>query len=261
MQPHNDKSRFITALRRFSTEGGAELYDVEYKRFGYHEYRGERLLASALAQYLDEPQIPSDALEVNGYHDLPGHLADAFVAFRTEAKWEALREDYIRLTEGKEIFDLVNVHVGGLHRLLMVHQLARLMSVLTGETWLRSNLEAYFNAQQVCIDQAWRRFVRVGYRQLMPHIKSAQHRGNRGKFGKTVCMTYEMAGRVMFTFKRGADQDDVQITYIADASDMWGCRSGANATRTPFQTCVDMINEVSDHWNLNVMRPDDKIGM
>src|ERR1700751_95988 len=225
MSKISDKAVFISALRRFAEDGGDELWDPVYSRKGYRAHRGEQALALGIAKYLDEPDVPGDTIGINWYHDLHSHLVD--------------------------------VHVGGLHRLLVVNQLAYLATVLSGEEWLQSKLEAYFNAQQACIDQAWEGFVRVGYRQLMPRIKKEGHRGNKGTFGATTLMTYAIAGRVMFTFQR----DKSSVTYVADDSDMHGERSGPNGTATPYVECVSMINEVSDNWDMTKMTPDDKIGI
>jgi len=258
--------KFITALRSFAEVGGDELLDPIYNRKGYQAHRGEQMLALGIAKYLDDLSVSGDTLGIGWYRDLHSHLVEAFVDFRTSEKWAALRKAYKIKTEGDEIPDLVEVHVGGLHRLLLVDQLARLCAVLSGELWIQPKLEAYFHAQQLCIDQAWKRFVRVGYRQLMPRIKKESHRGNKGKFGSTTLMTYCMAGRCMFTFLRGGsyqvhEAEGSTMTYVADDSDMWGVRSGPNTTATPYTECVAMINEVSDNWDLEKMRPDDKIGM
>jgi len=260
MKKTSAKDTFVAALRRFAEVGGDELWDPIYERKGYRTCRGEQTLAHGIAKYLDDLSIPGDTLGINWYHDLHSHLVDAFVEFRTHEKWEALRKAYKIKTEGSEIPDLVEVHIGGLHRLHVIHQIAYLVTVLSGEVWLRPKLEGYFNAQQHCIDQAWERFVRVGYRQLMPRIKKESHRGNRGQFGETTLLTYAMAGRVMFTFLRGKDGGPM-MTYVADDSDMHGERSGSNATTTPYAECVAMIDEVSDNWDVAKMTQDNQIEM
>lgn len=253
------KKDFITALRSFAKNGGNDLYDPVYERTGYRPYRGEQTLAEAIANYLDRPEIPGDSLGINWYHDLKEHLVDAFVEFRTDDKWAKLREDYERETQ-VQVPDLVNVHIGGLYRLMIVNQIAHLCTVLSGQKWIWRKLEAHFHAQQACIDQAWERFVRIGYRELMPRIKEERHSSNRGEFGKTTLMTFCTSGRCMFTFMRGEDGGP-SMTYVADDSDMWGVRSGPNATDTPYAECVAMINEVSDNWDIEKMKRDDKIGM
>lgn len=262
IQPGNDKQNFIRMLHRFADTGGKGIFDPIYKRPDFEpEYRGDRLLAGALAKYFFDEAIPGDTIGINWYHDLCSHLVDAFEEFRTHDKWQELRTAY-RINTDNEIPDLVNIHINGSHRSLAARQVARLVTALAGkeEVWLQPKLEAYFEAQQTCIDQAWERFVRVGYRQLMPRIKAESHRGNKGDFGKTTLMTYAMAGRVMFTFLRGKDGGPT-ITYVADDSDMYGVRSGNNFTSTPFMTCVEMIHEVSDGWNMKKMKADTKIGM
>lgn len=257
-----NKQNFIFNLRRFAEVGGDQIFDVVYDRMGYRENRGERLLAAALAKYLDRPEIPSDTSGINWHKDLGMHLVDAFVEFRVGQKWQQLRLDYLAAS-GDEVPDLVNVHVGGLTRMLTASKMAYLCAVMAGEPWVRDDLDGLFEAQQRTIDQAWRRFVRVGYRELMPRIKSEDHRGNKGIFGMTELLTYEMAGRVMFTFQCKGDLSGLgsgSVTYVADASDMYGGRSGSNATSTPFMTCIEMINEVCDLWSLDKMARADEVG-
>jgi hypothetical protein len=266
--PNKHQNDFIAALRRFSDNGGDDLYDPVHQRMGYEAYRGERQLAGALAKYLEDSKDYDDSAEGIGpmvfemedtwYNDLPKYLVDAFVQFRTGKSWELLRKAYLRET-GEEIPDLVDVHVGGLYRLLTTRQVAYLCAVLSGQAQLRSKLEAIFDAQQTCINQAWNRFVRVGYRELMPRIEGERHRGNKGEFGATTLMTYVMAGRCMFTFSRG--NGSATITYVADASDMRGLRSGPNVTKTPYAECVAMIDEVANNWRLNKMKEDENIGL
>src|SRR5271167_2353532 len=118
------KATFITALRRFAEVGGDDLWDPVYDRKGYCPHRGEQTLALGIAKYLDDPTIPGDTLGINWYCDLHSHLVDAFVEFRAHEKWAALRKAYEIKTEGNEIPDLVEVHIGGLHRLLTVNQIA-----------------------------------------------------------------------------------------------------------------------------------------
>jgi hypothetical protein len=207
---------------------------------------------------MENSGMEDSGMEVGWYNDLPKYLVDAFVQFRTGESWKSLREAYLHET-GEEIPDLVDVHVGGLYRLLMTRQVAYLCAVLSGQVWLQSKLEALFDAQQACINRAWYRFVHNGYRELMLRIKGERHRGNKGEFGATTLMTYVLAGRCMFTFSRG--DGSATVTYVADDSDMQGFRSGPNATKTPYMECVAMINEVSDNWQLDKMKKEEHIGL
>lgn len=263
MKEKNEKNKFIAALRRFAETGGKGFHDAVYNRPDFEpEHRGDRMLMLALAKHLDDPKIPGDQLGVSWFYYLPKMLVEAFEEFRLASKWSALREAYSLKMEGRgEVPDLVNVHVDGHHRHLAVTQVARVIAAVSGEAWLYEKLHAIFHAQQNCIDQAWERFVRVAYRELMPRIKVEAHRSNRGDFGKTTLLTYAMAGRVMFTFRRGNDEDDVQVTYVGDDSDMYGIRSGANIPSTPFMACIEMIHEVSDNWDLKKMKKDAEAGI
>lgn len=249
------KASFIAALRNFAKTSGRDTPDG-YGRTGFRPSRGTVPLVLGIAEYLDGPEIPGEESGLNWIADLPKHLDDAFTAFRTEARWSNLRAAYKDDT-GHDVPDIVNVHVDGLHRLLVVHEIVRLMPILAESPWLSERLAVHLGAQQACIDQAWRAFVRVGYRDLLPRIKSEDHRGNRGEFGSTTLLTYAMAGRVMFTFSRG----DESVTYVADDSDMYGCRAGMNVPSTDYATCVSMIGEVTAKWRTAAMVRSDSIGM
>jgi hypothetical protein len=135
----------------------------------------------------------------------------------------------------------------------VAHSLCRLIPLLTGQEWLREALESALGAQMQVIDHAWRRFVRVAYRKLMPRING---RGNSGLFGSTTLLTFDCAGRVMFTFRRGSGD----MTFVADASDPCGWRSGANSPGAPYAECVSMIEDVIEHWDIDGMRPNDTVG-
>lgn len=254
------KAKFIEALRAFRRDGGEKMWDPIYERVGFCENRGDRVLADAMALWFAD-NAPGDELGINWFAHLHKYLVEAFDEFRTHERWQTARDAYAYACGGEEIPDLVNVHVGGLHRLLATHHLAYFCAAVSGEKWLREHLEAFFDAQQTCIDQAWWDFTRVAYRQIMPRIKVESHRGNKGKFGKTELLTWAGMGRVMFTFRRGKDEDDVQVTYVADDGDEHGRRAGPNNSRTPYEVCVEMIREVATGWSLDKMKRDGKIGM
>jgi len=254
------KKDFIAALRHFTLTRGTQTSDG-YGRVGYRPTRGELLLTDALADYLADPHVPNEVMGINWFNDLGYYLVEAFSAFRTEPCWVTLRAAYQAET-GYEIPDLINLHEGGLHRWLVVHELVRLMPILSmqGE-WLGTRLECLFGAQMQVIDHAWQRFVRVAYRKLIPRIKMEQHRGNKGEFGTTptTLMTYAVAGRVMFTFMR--NNNAASITYVADDSDMYGFRAGPNVPNTPYAECVAMIDDVVDYWDVDKLVKSDTVGI
>ena len=66
---------------------------------------------------------------------------EAYAELASHPKWSSEREAYWSET-GQYIPDLVDVHAGGIHRTLVVDRLCRLIPLLTGEAWLRGELEA-----------------------------------------------------------------------------------------------------------------------
>ena len=184
--------------------------------------------------------------------DIPLYLVEAYSDFRTDPKWKACRAAY-RVQTGNDIPDLLDVQAGGVHRTLVAHSVCRLMPLLADATWwLGSRLEATLGAQMAVIDHAWRRFVKLTYRKLLPRIKTETHSVRSGTFGETMLRISEGLGRVQFDFHRPSGS----ITYVADASDMWGNRSGANFPGAPYHECVAMIEDVIANWDADKLQPD-----
>lgn len=249
------KTDFINRLRWFAANDGAELPD-EYGHPDYSPSRGEAMLAGLLARWLDESGVPDGDGLGNFSRNIPELVVEAYADFATDPKWSGARAAYREATD-RDIPDLVDAHVGGLNRTLVAHSVCRLMPLLTGDKWLHGMLESTFGAQMQVIDHAWRRFVRVAYRKLLPRIRGETHRGNVGVFGSTTLLTFDCAGRVMFTFQRASGT----MTFVADASDMYGWRSGANAPNAPYAECISMIEEVIAHWDIDKLQRGEKVGI
>lgn len=249
------KYDFINRLRWFAANEGHGLPD-EYGHPDYAASRGEAALSGMFARWLDDPSIPGEQLGLNWICDLGRYLVEAYAEFSTDPRWSDAREAYQRET-GYPIPDLIDVHAGGLHRALVAHSVCRLMPLLAEAPWLRGMLESTLGAQMEVIDHAWRRFVRIAYRKLMPRINAERHRGNAGVFGSTTLMTWAIAGRVMFTFERPSGQ----MTYVADESDMYGLRSGANVPGAPYAECVAMIEDVIAHWDPDKLQRSFTVGI
>lgn len=247
------KHEFIARLREFAVNDGATIPD-EYGHPNYAPALGETILAAMFASWLEESVIPNDDTHTVWERDLPIYAVEAYADFRTSSRWQASRDRYFDET-GYEIPDLVDAFSGGLHRVLVAYHVCRLMPLLARAPWLRPMLETTLNAQSAVIDHAWRRFVRVAYRNVMPRIKTERHRANSGMFGTTKLMTFDCAGRVLFTFQRG----DAQMTYVADANDMYGNRSGPNSPGGPYAECVSMIEDVVAHWDIDKLLPSETV--
>lgn len=274
----NNKTDFVRAVRRFVATEGKDTPDG-CGRIGYRPQRGELTLMAGIADCFEQNTsiIEGDAHD-NWLHYLPEWLDETFEEIRTSKKHMSLRERFLWETEragrGESFPSLVDFHIGGLGRLLTVKQLTRLIPILAYPeaakterfTWLNEHLESYVFAQDRAVEQAWHRFVRGPYRKLLPRIKDESHRGNKGTFGKTTLMSYAIAGRVMFTFERpdprgGRRDPRDQVSFVADDGDMFGHRSGGNSTTTPFTTCIEMIHDVVDHWDIDKFAEDGKVGL
>ena len=246
------KEQFIGALQHFAECCGKGIED-EYGHEDYWPARGECLMAEAFANYLiDHNEIINDE-HSNWFAHLNCYLVDAYVEFRTHHKYEKLRKQYASEME-REIPDLL---VGGMYQSLTVNSLCRLMPILSGQTWLKSDLESYFGAQGNVIDHAWRAFVRKAYVPLMARIKKESHRGNLGKFGNTELMSWAGMGRVMFTFDDGNDS----VSFVADDSDPIGHRSGGNFPSCSYLKAVALINDVTEHWDESKFIENNKVNI
>lgn len=250
-----NKQEFIIRLQEFAANEGVGLPD-EYGHPDYAPGRGEAMLASMFANWLSASACPDEESGLVWARDIPQLVVESYADFAYSPEWSAPRRAYRKRTD-HDIPDLVDVYAGGLHRSLVAHSVCRLMPLLAEAPWLRSMLESTLGAQMEVIDHAWRRFVKVAYRKLMPRIKAESHRGNSGQFGSTALLTYAMAGRVMFTFERASGS----ITYVADDGDVWGSRSGPNSPCAPYAECVAMIEEVIANWDQDKLQSSETVGL
>lgn len=249
------KSAIADDLRRFVTTDGRDTPDG-YGRIGLRPSRGMPALLEACAHYIEACDAPEDKYDHAAVlRRLPEILTEAFRNFRIRPQWRALRDAY-RAEVGYDIPDLVDCHVGGLHRMLVVRDVARVVALVLGEDWLRESLEAHFDAQMRVIDQAWDRFRHLAYRPLMTRIKAESHRGNAGRFGTTDLLTFACAGRVMLTFAR---DNGATMTYVADDGDSVGYRAGPNAPEPPYNVCVSLIEDVTNHWDIEKLKRSDSV--
>lgn len=277
-----DKQAFIAALDHFCDTEGRDTPDG-YGRIGMRTSHGETTLMRGLARYLENPAIPAGDRYTNWFTDLPAHLVDAFVAFRSlgNANFAELRTQYLKET-GHDIPDLLDLRAGRYDRAMVVYDLIRLMPVLAAKVtghqysprltdsmpWLRQALDGYLNAQANVITHAWRSFIRTCYRPMAKAFKAQLNRGNKGVFGTTTLMSYVLAGRFMFTFQRGDDSDH-QVSFVGDDSDLYGFRSGLNFPSVSYAEAVAMIEEVVAHWDPVPhgngiparFHPDDQVGL
>lgn len=264
----HERQRFLALLEEFVVHSGRRTPDG-YGRSSRNPLRGETTLVNGVVAYLQRPEVPTSCIGARWVYHLDHYLVDAFEAMRTEAGYAGLRDMYRQETGGEDVPDLLELHlgVGQLHRTMVVYSLVSLCATLSGLCngdgertpceWLRAKLEATFNAQAHVVDGAWLGFVRKAYREFAPRIKAESHRTNVGVFGATTLRTFACAGRVLYNFSRDDGSEYLnELCYIADESDMHGRRAGPNTTRTRYNKCVEMIEEVTSLWSLDAMKPE-----
>lgn len=242
----NEWTAFLMRVRQLA-EDPEHMWDPIYERTGLAIGNSQRLLLAALADYLG-----STYKVVRGcgfHHYLHKHVADALAAFRAAPEYEKLRREYTLIT-GDEIPDFVEHHLGGLHRLLVVRDIAYHLAVASGRDlckYVRADLDAYSDAQRYVVDQAWRAFCRVAYKDVFEASAASKHRTLRFEPvpGGLTLTTFSMAGRLSFDFTR----DEESCSYVADEGDPSGQRSGPNTTATRYDVCVAMIEEVTRLWD------------
>ena len=262
-----ERQRFLELLEEFILHAGERTPDG-YGRKGRLLLRGETTLMNGVAAYLQRPEVPTSCIGARWVYHLDHYLVDAFEAMRTEPGYAGLRDMYRRETGGEDVPDLLELHlgVGQFHRTMVVSSLISLCATISGLCngdgertpceWLRAKLEATFNAQAHVVDGAWLGFVRKAYRELAPRIDAERHRTNVGVFGATTLRTFACAGRVLYNFSRDGSKYLNELCYVADESDMHGRRAGPNTTRTRYNKCVEMIEEVTALWSLDAMKPE-----
>lgn len=251
------RDRFCDVLRDFSR--GVPVPDGYERSASYRPARGEQRLMGGLSDLL--------RCTIEGDHDnwlayLPKRVAAMVEKLRTDAAHDRFRAAYAD-DAGHAIPSLINVHEGGLHRVLVNHSVVRLLPIIaaqasgTGESmpWLGASLDSYFHAQDRAVEQAWHGFADRHYVPLMVRIKAEHHRGNKGTFGETELLTWAGMGRVMFQFQRG----DESVAAVADDGDPVGYRSGLNAIAIPYERAVAMIRDVDDNFEGAKLRKSDGV--
>lgn len=246
------KEEFLTRFAEALRTDGASINDSVGRR-GYSFLKLEKELLNEILGWLRPCSLADPHSYWLAYLDQ--FLAEANEAFQHSDKYKDFREWWSK-NDQYPLPDLFNCHVGGLPRTLYTHAIAHFMGSVAEGPWLTSRLLEDFNAQQQCIDQAWRTFVRKAYRPYMARVREESHRGNKGVFGNTELLTWAGIGRVMFTFKRGQEFKPgyEQVSFVADDGDPYGYRSGANHSSSPYRTCIDMIEEVTKFWDIDKMQ-------
>jgi hypothetical protein len=233
------KNQFVALLRHFVYKRGVGIPD-EYGHSDTIVTRGTLPVIQAFADWYDKNPNTSEL-----FGHLKYHLEDAYNEFRTLPEYASLRKAYSNETGGRTIVSLTDSR-GGSQRASQVHDVLRVLSIVTGFNWLREDLSSYFNAQFSTIEQAWRGFVRKTHPDLIRRVNASDLREHEGTFGTVTVSTYVIAGRVGVSFERG----NHSVAAVCDAGDESGIRSGLDHCQCFFTEAVSIIREATESWDL-----------
>lgn len=98
---------------------------------------------------------------------------------------------------------------------------------------------------------------------MYDRIAAATKRGIGGVFGKTKLLTYDITGRVMFTFSRESEPGNAKnITFIMESGDNnLGLGTGIQSCDSDPITAMAMIEDVTTHYDPELFVEDDNINL
>lgn len=229
------------------------------------------LLLAHMKQGLEEGRISDH--EFSGiWHHLPTYVREVFDRLRSGQDRDStyFREMYVRSTLRENIPDLVEIAFGGPERAVTIVSLAHLLERITGQKWLKDEIESYFMAQDTVLAQVFDEFCFRVYRNgLTDRIDESKKAGMSGQFGTVSLRTFVTAGRIMFTFARkveGQDHED-SVSFVGEDGEREGVRAGQQSVYCDLGTACGLIREVMDHWpndvddQRKIFKDDDEVSL
>lgn len=231
----------------------------DYSYSGNSNRKGEKTFVSFLIGYLGGLCIPGDEKYV--FYDIVPHipqiLTDAHHEFRTSTEhWVSqLREQYVQEI-GRNVANLTDVGVDNdLYRFSEVLMISSLAKKVLGKEdqgdYVEQDVLAHSNAQANLLQQVFDNFLRKVYRKgMFEMINSSKICGIGGVFGQTELRTFVTAGRIMFTFARGVEgsEEEISISFVAEDGDPNGYSAGLQSIHAGLVDSFTMINDVTDNW-------------
>lgn len=228
-------AEMIEALEEFSKRSDVPVVDM--------------CIANYLACYfkqLDNPQEEKypDIYNVKPY--LPVLLLNALETFdSSDEEWVVEFRNFFQKQSRSDASPKSGIFLEdcSISGTLLRHNFTRVMREAMPEYNLEySLLEGAYLAAQVYFHH----FIREVYigQGMHERIMSADKKGIGGVFGKTDLLTYDVAGRLLFTFAR----DDQRITFIKESEDPLALGAGIQSCNTDLATALTMITDVIEHY-------------
>ena len=184
-------------------------------------------------------------------HYLPQIVADAYELLRTsEREWVVKHRRNYEKAVVRTVPNLLEIGVADdLQRALETQTLGYLFAELIGEEWIKNSFETYLDAQFYVLRGVFDKFLRKVYREgLYDLIQNTVNAGMSGRFGKTDLRTFVTGGRIMLTFARGQDKDEINVSFVAEDNDSNAYSAGTQSIHAMLPECLAMIEEVIQLW-------------
>lgn len=240
-----NKSEFITALQ-------------SYIKSDQTQWKGQEIFGNYLIYYLKNLDIPHSEKHhfwrIEPY--LPQILSDAFESMRTS---ESEAASFSRTLWEKELQrpvpNIIDLGTSSMidQQLTIQTVLCYLISSVTEQDWIEGKIYEYFNAQQYVLSQTFDKFARsVIAKGLFKLIDESQRSGFSGTFGSTQLRSFMTAGRVMFTFARVLDGEEISVSFVGLDDDPIGLQCGLQSAYANLQQSIAMIEEVTSNWPADI---------
>lgn len=222
--------------------------------------KGQIAFTKYLIRYLTDLEIRG-TLSDNIFQYLTTIISDAFHKLKNgeDLQSKVFRGLYEQEV-GLKVPDVLNLGGADYIRQCTTVQvvLEFLFEKVTKSTWLKHEIDKYFNAQRTVLQQYFDKFLREVYRTgLFNLVNTNQGYTLTGEFGQTTLSTYSLGGRIQIELRRiptdrtnktEAELEDQYFTFVASDKDPLGLTAGVDYVYCDLITAIQMIDEVINNW-------------
>ena len=230
------KAELITALTRYARSAQATATGKTFARF--------------LAGYFGRLEIPADARYDHWQIEphIPQLLLGAVETFRVSDDSEiATLRQHCEDRMGEPFPNLMRLgSSNSLSQALTTQSITSMMEDVVGAA-LGTEVGVVLGAERLLLQQRFHLFLHHVYHGgLYEVIEACPQVGMSGQFGPTELRSFATAGRLMFTFVRKDDGDDV--SFVCEEGDPLGLGGGLQSVNTDLVTAMAMIDDVVNGW-------------
>lgn len=166
------------------------------------------------------------------------------------------RRLFMKATGGDEVCSGILTESSSVAAPLLRQQFRRVMEKSMPE---RTPDYSILEGSYLALDIYFNKFIEEVYigQGMHERIMSAEKRGIGGVFGETKLLTYDIAGRIMFTFSRGAKS----FSYVKESEDKLALGAGLQSCNVDLILALTMIEDVIKNYDPEKFLEDDEICM